>query len=235
MDFPGDANALLTGSSARFVFAAPLCLQSSLLDLFEIGPAAARRLTEDEAGDQPTGEPQSGDEVGHVTSSEDHSDRQESADHGDDRADACSGVPGIGHREQGDADRNRAEPAGKIEKVVGKGREHRACQCRDGVLPAHQERGRPGDEQAVSKRTDRPGASQERRADDETSRDQDRQAGLRDRDGGNARHAVGCHPLRPYASMNVLSSTCGCICNYSPTPRARRFERRGRLDVRPMA
>src|SRR5438876_965798 len=57
-----DSNALLTSPPVGLVLAAPLGVERSLLDLFEIGSAAACGLTEDEAGDEPAGEPQGGDE-----------------------------------------------------------------------------------------------------------------------------------------------------------------------------
>ena len=128
VQFASDADPLLAGAPSRFVFAASLRVERPLLDLFQVGPAAAHGLAKDEAGDQPSGEPQRGDEVDHVTSPKDDADRQESADDGDDRGGSRSPVTGVGDRIERDADGDRAQPGWVIEEVVGEGRDHRTDQ-----------------------------------------------------------------------------------------------------------
>ncbi|HEY8987549.1 MAG TPA: hypothetical protein VIM39_00930, partial [Candidatus Limnocylindrales bacterium] len=93
-----DPDAFLTGPPPRQILPAPLCLERTVLNLFEIGSPASRRLAEDEAGDEPSCEPQGRDEVDHVASSEDGADRQETADDRDDRAGPCARVSSIGDR-----------------------------------------------------------------------------------------------------------------------------------------
>src|SRR6476660_7142795 len=123
MELPSDADALFAGPPMRLVFAAALGLDRSLLHLFDIGSAAARGLPEDETRNEPTREPQGRDEVDHVTSPEQDSDRQESSDDRDDRADPRSAVSGIGNRKERHADGDRAQPARAVEKVVGERRD----------------------------------------------------------------------------------------------------------------
>src|SRR5437879_12274111 len=133
MELARDADSLLSRPPPSLVFAAPLCLDRPLLDFFEIGSPSTRGLAEHQAGDQPAREPEGGDEVDDVTAAEENADPEEPADDRDDRADADSRVAGIRYGEQGDADRDRAEAARIVQKVVGKRGDHRARQRRDGM------------------------------------------------------------------------------------------------------